>query len=116
MKQEAESNADSDRTEKEKIDKINQADSMIFQTEKQIKEFGEKIPADNKAKLESALSELKTAHSNKDVDAIDNSLKNLNEVWSKVSTEMYEQSSQPSAETEPKTDSATDIPFEEVKS
>ena len=90
MKKEAEENADSDKKEKEKVDKLNQADSMIFQTEKQIKEFGDKLSSDNKSKLESCLSNLKESHKASDLDKIDSSMKELNEAWNKISTEMYQ--------------------------
>ena len=83
MKQEAQANAESDKAEKEKVEKINQADSMIFQTEKQLKEFGDKLSADNKSKIESALEQLKEAHKNQDLAAIDTALNGLNEVWQK---------------------------------
>jgi molecular chaperone DnaK len=111
MKQEAEANAESDRLEKEKIDKVNQADGMIFQTEKQIKEFGEKLSADDKSKLETALAELKTAHSNKDIDAIDIHLASLNTVWNDVSTRMYQEQTPPTDDGQ----QVTDIDSEEVK-
>jgi molecular chaperone DnaK len=118
MKREAEENAEADRLEKEKIDKINQADSMIFQTEKQIKEYGEKMSDDQKSKLNDALAQVKEAHSAQDVDRIDSTITKLNEVWAEVSTELYKQTeSQPTNDTNPGSDDGgvVDADFEEVK-
>ncbi len=112
MKAEAEENADSDRIEKEKVDKMNKADSMIFQTEKQIKEFDDKLVGDDKADLESALQKLKDSHSNSDIDSIDSDLNNLNEVWSRVSTNLYSQTQEGEG---PKEDPVQDASYEEVK-
>ncbi len=89
MKAEAEANAEADKREREKIDKINAADSMIFQTEKQLKEFGDKIPADKKSAIESALAELKSAHSSQNISAIDAATEKLNNAWHVASEEMY---------------------------
>ena len=89
MKQEAEANAESDKKAKEKVDKLNEADSMIFQTEKQLKEYGDKLSAGNKSNIENALTELRTAHGSKDVAGIDRALENLNNAWSAASQEMY---------------------------
>ena len=81
MKDEAAANAASDQQEKEKVDTINKADSMIFQTEKQLKEFGDKLPADKKAPIESALQELKEAHKAQDVARINSAIDKLNSVF-----------------------------------
>jgi len=89
MKQEAETNAESDKKAKEEVDKLNSADQMIFQTEKQLKEFGDKLSADKKAPIESALEELKKAHESKDLTAIDGALEKINEAWKNASEEMY---------------------------
>ncbi len=89
MKEEAEANADADKKAKEKVDKINQADSLIFQTEKQLKEFGDKIPADKKKPIEDALAKLKEAHKSQDLDAIDSAMNELNTVFQAASQEMY---------------------------
>ena len=89
MKDEAAANAEADKQEKERIDTINQADSMIFQTEKQLKEFGDKIPADKKSQIESALEELKTAHKAQDVNAIKSATEKLNSVFQAASQDMY---------------------------
>jgi len=90
MRKEAEANAENDKKEKEKIDKINQADSLIFQTEKQMKEFGEKLSEGNKTAIEEALTKLKEAHSSQDVEAIDASMEGLNKAWKAASQEIYQ--------------------------
>lgn len=90
MKREAEANADADAKAKEEIEKLNQADAMIFQTEKQMKDYGDKIPAEKKAPIESALAELKTAHAAKDMPKVETALAALNTAWTAASQEMYE--------------------------
>ena len=92
MKAEAEANADADKKEREKIDKLNQADSMIFQTEQQLQELGDKIPADKKAPIESALNALKDAHKAQDIAAIDKAMAELNTAFQAASAQMYQQS------------------------
>lgn len=92
MKAEAEANADADKKEREKIDKLNQADSLIFQTEQQLKDLGDKLSADKKAPIETALQSLKDAHKAQDVDAIDKSMAELNTAFQAASAEMYAQS------------------------
>jgi molecular chaperone DnaK len=89
MKAEAEANAETDKKEKERVDKLNQADSMIFQTEKQLNEFGDKLPADKKAPIETALTNLKEAHKAQDIAAIDTAISELNTVFHAASQEMY---------------------------
>ena len=89
MKNEAQANAEADKKERERIDKLNQADSVIFQTEKQLKEYGDKIPADKKAEIESALGKLKTAHQAQDLAGIDAAMNEMNAMWQKASEEMY---------------------------
>ncbi len=98
MKDEAAANAEADKKAKEKIDKINQADSLIFQTEKQLKEFGDKLPADKKAPIEDALNKLKEAHKSQDLDAIDKAMNELNTVFQAASQEMYKQGAQGGAQ------------------
>jgi len=120
MKQEAEANADADNKAKETADKINGADGMIFQTEKQLKEFGEKLSDDKKAPIEEALTELKTAHESKDLDAIDAAMEKINTAWTAASEEMYKASQEEGAAAEgaqeqTATDDVTDVEFEEVK-
>jgi len=89
MKQEAEANADADKAAKEKVDKINEADGMIFQTEKQLKEFGDKLSDDKKKPIEDALEELKKAYETKEVETIEPALEKINEAWKVASEEMY---------------------------
>jgi len=89
MKQEAQANAESDKREKEKVEKVNQADSLIFQTEKQMKEFGDKLSDGNKTAINSALEQLKAAHASKDLTAIDSAMTALNAAWQAASQEMY---------------------------
>ncbi len=111
MKKEAEENAEADRIEKEKIDKLNMADNMIFQTEKQIKEFDEKLTSDDKTELESILNELRESHKSGSVDQIDAQLSKLSETWSRISTNLYSQTQSQESGTE----QSQDIPYEEVK-
>lgn len=123
MKQEAQANAESDKKEKEKVDKINQADSLIFQTEKQLKEFGDKLSENNKTAISSELEKLKAAHKSQDLTAIDTALAGLNNAWQAASQEMYAASNggaQQGADTNQNTNNSqsdgqtTDVPFEEV--
>jgi molecular chaperone DnaK len=120
MKQEAEANADTDKKVKETADKINGADGMIFQTEKQLKEFGEKLSDEKKAPIDEALTELKSAHESKDLDAIDAAMEKINNAWTAASEEMYKASQQEGAPAEGEAnqnaaDDVTDVEFEEVK-
>ena len=120
MKQEAEANAEADNIAKETADKINAADGMIFQTEKQLKEFGEKLSDDKKAPIEEALVELKAAHESKDLAAIDSVMEKINTAWTAASEEMYKASQEEGAaaegdQGEAATDDVTDVEFEEVK-
>ena len=94
MKAEAQSNAEADKKEREKIDKLNQADSMIFQTESQLKDLGDKVPADKKPAIETALQKLKDAHKSQDVTAIDAAIAELNNAWQAASAQMYQQTGQ----------------------
>lgn len=91
MKAEAEQNAEADKKAKEKIDKLNQADSMIFQTENQLKDLGDKIPVDKKAPIENALQKLRDAHKSADLAAIDSAISELNAAWQAASAQMYQQ-------------------------
>ena len=129
MKDEAAANADSDKKAKEEIDKLNSADALVFQTEKQLKEYGDKIPADKKGPIEAALVKLKEAHKNKDLSGIETSMEALNTAWQAASQEMYaatnqqgggEASAQGHAGSEQGNassggDEVTDVDFEEVK-
>jgi molecular chaperone DnaK len=89
MKAEAKANEASDKAEREKVEKLNQADSLIFQTEKQLKEYGDKIPADKKGPIESALNKLKEAHKTQDINQIDPAVTELNNAWTAASEELY---------------------------
>ncbi len=131
MKEEAEANAEADRKAKEKIDKMNAADSLIFQTEKQLKDLGDKLPADKKAPIEAALNKLKEAHKNEDLDAIDAATAELNQVFQAASQDLYNAGqAQGGAQPGPDAgaaqggdanagggsdDEVTDVDFEEVK-
>ena len=123
MKAEARANEATDKEARERVDKINQADSLIFQSEKQLKEYGDKIPADKKAPIESALNKLKEAHKSQDIAAIDAAVNEMNTAWTAASEEMYKATQ---AEPQPGTDgnaqagnagseNVTDAEFEEVK-
>jgi molecular chaperone DnaK len=89
MKSEAEANAEEDKKAKERIDKLNGADALIFQTEKQLKEYGDKLPADKKSEIESGLEALRNAHKSQDIPAIDAAMEKLNASWQKASEDMY---------------------------
>ena len=89
MKAEAEANAEEDKKAKERIDKLNAADALIFQTEKQMKEYGDKLPADKKSEIESGLEALRNAHKSQDITAIDAAMEKLNAAWQKASEDMY---------------------------
>jgi molecular chaperone DnaK len=120
MKSEAAMNADADRKAKEEADTINQADTLIFQTEKQMKEFGDKIPADKKQPIEDALAELKKAHAEKDIEKCKAAIENLNNVFSAAATEMYNNSgnaggADAGADSSSNQEEVTDVDFEEVK-
>lgn len=124
MKEEAKANEATDKAQKEKIDKLNHADSLIFQTEKQLKEFGDKIPADKKAPIEAALQKLKTAHQAQDLAGIDAATTELNTVFQAASQDMYSQGQaggeqkanpNPDAGKSGKDEQVTDVDFEEVK-
>jgi len=114
MKREAEENAKNDAEKKEKIDKLNEADSTIFQTERQLKEFDEKLEEDDKSKIVDALAKLKESHQNEEMASISQHLEELNVVWQEVSTKLYQQTPDgetPPTENEPDT---TDVEYEEV--
>ena len=126
MKDEAAANADSDAKEKERVEKLNHADSLIFQTEKQLSEFGDKLPADKKGPIEAALEKLKEAHKAQDIDQIDAASTELNTVFQAASQEMYNAQSAQEGQAQPnaggqqsqsnnKQGDVTDVDFEEVK-
>jgi molecular chaperone DnaK len=129
MKNEAKANAETDKAEREKIDKINAADSLIFQTEKQMKEYGDKLSEGNKTAINGALDKLKEAHKSQDIEAIDKAMEEMNTAWQNASQEMYAASgaenagqtggSQPGAEAPPPSDGGndggvSDVEYEEV--
>ncbi len=123
MKKEAEANADADKKAKEEVEKVNAADAMIFQTEKQLKDYGDKLSDDKKKPIEDALEGLKKAHESKDLAAIDSAMETINTAWTAASEEMYkatqeqqgaEGAAQPNAEGGG-ADDVTDVDFEEVK-
>jgi len=126
MRKEAEANADADKQAKERVEKINQADSMIFTTEKQLKEYGEKISDDKRQPIEGALEELKKAHQSQDIAAIDKAMEAINEAWKNASEEMYKAQQEAQAqggdagagaqggEATGSADDVTDVEFEEV--
>ena len=126
MKAEAEANAEADKKERERVDKLNQADAMIFQTEKQLKELGDKIPADKKAPIEAALNKLKEAHKAQNIADIDAAMNELNTAFHAVSQEMYNAANAQGAQADPNAgqqqsqggnagDNVQDADFEEVK-
>lgn len=130
MRDEAKANEDSDKQARERIDKLNQADSLIFNSEKQLKEFGDKLPADKKGAIEAALGKLKDAHKNQDIAAIDAASAELNTIWQSASEEMYKNAqanpgANPNANagaqnntnntSSTKDAEVTDVDFEEVK-
>jgi len=121
MKSEAEANAASDKAEKEKIEKLNQADSLIFQTDKQLKEFGDKISEGNKANITSALEALKSAHGSQNLEGIDTAMADLNKAWEASSQEMYNAGQGGAAQPGPEAgasdnsgDGVSDVDYEEV--
>jgi molecular chaperone DnaK len=121
MRREAELNADADKAKKEEVEKLNEADSMIFQTEKQLAEFGDKLSDGNKTALTAALEDLKKAYETRDINTVQPALDKINEVWKNASEEMYNaQSDQGGAQSaEPQSqnqgDQVQDVDFEEVK-
>ena len=119
MRDEAKANEDADKEVKEKVDKLNSADQMIFQTEKQITEFGDKLPEDKKALIEDAIAELKKAHEAKDIEAIDVKMEALTQIFQAASQDMYKESNEGETDSQPdsseSTEDVTDVDFEEVK-
>ncbi|MGG7034783.1 MAG: molecular chaperone DnaK [Flavobacterium sp.] len=117
MKKDAEANAESDRQARERAEKLNEADAMIFQTESQLKELGDKLTDDNKVAVEYALTELRMAHQSQDLTAIQTALDNINAAWKKATEAMYAQGEQGQAQpqTDAKGDDVQDVEYEEVK-
>ena len=133
MREEAKANEAADKAEREAVEKVNAADSMIFQTEKQLKEYGDKLSEGNKSAIEAALGQLRTAHGSRDAAAIDTALEGLNAAWATASTEMYNATNGAGAnptdgagfggngdgsangQGQPAGDNVSDVPYEEVK-
>lgn len=124
MKNEAKMNEAADKAEREKVDKLNTADSLVFQTEKQLKEYGDKIPADKKGAIETAVNKLKEAHKSQDLGAVDSSMAELNAAWTAASQDIYnaqqpgqggEQAAGGEQASAGSSDNVTDVPYEEVK-
>lgn len=124
MKREAEANAESDKKAKEEIEKLNAADTLVFTSEKNLKDYGDKIPSDKKEAIEAALSKLKTAHQNKDINACDAASEELNKAWEAASQDLYNAQQNTNANTTEETNANStgdsgstveDVPFEEVK-
>ncbi len=129
MKSEAQANSETDKKKKEEADKLNQADALVFQTERQLTEYGDKIPADKRSAIDAALTELKSAHQSRDFGKIDSSMANLNSVFQAASQDMYAQQQQQGQSNGAQTEngaensggsssgnsSAEDVDFEEVK-
>ena len=123
MRDEAKANEEKDKAEKERVDKINAADSNIFSTEKQLKEYGDKISADKRSAIEAALAKLKEAHKNQDIAAIDSSIAELNNAWQAASQDLYPaqqqaqqaQNAQQGGQQQGGQQQPEDVEFEEVK-
>ena len=130
MKAEAKANEATDKAEREKVDKLNMADSLVFQTEKQLKEYGDKIPQDKRTVIENAAEQLKEAHKNQDLAAVDTAMASLNAAWTSASEDIYKTQAE-GAQQQPggepgagqqsngtgatASDNVTDVPYEEVK-
>ncbi len=130
MKAEAKANEATDKAEREKVDKLNMADSLVFQTEKQLKEYGEKIPQDKRTVIENAAEQLKEAHKNQDLAAIDTAMASLNAAWTSASEDIYKSQAEGAQQAQQgpeggaqggngtgatANDNVTDVPYEEVK-
>lgn len=124
MKAEAKANEATDKAEKEKVEKLNMADSLVFQTDKQLKEYGDKIPADKKSAIESAAEKLKEAHKAQDLAAVDTTMAELNAAWTAASEDIYKTQAETGQQPGPEGqagqgaatgDNVTDVPYEEVK-
>lgn len=125
MKAEAEANAETDKKAKERIDKLNQADTLVFQTEKQLKEYGDKLPEDKKSEIENALGELKEAHKAEDLDKVDSAMERLNAAWQNASQDIYQAANEQqggengataegSTGSDDNSEDVTDVEYEEV--
>jgi molecular chaperone DnaK len=115
MRKEAEVNADADNQKLEKIQKLNEADSLMFQTEKQIKDFGDKLEDGDKENLESVIKELREACKSENMTEVETMMENLNSTWQEISTKLYQQTETEEPKTESKAEEVTDVEYEEVK-
>ena len=114
MKKEAEANSVEDNKKKEKVEKLNQADALMFQTEKQIKEFGDKLDDNDKSRLENNIKELKEVCESEDMNGVEELTEKLNSTWQELSTKLY-QEAETAEPTQNNPNEATDVEFEEVK-
>ena len=115
MKKEAEVNATEDNKKREEVDKLNEADAMVFQTEKQLKEYDDKLEDNSKEELKTIVEKLKKAIEDKDLISVDTIMEEINSKWQEVSTQLYQQEDESTPNTESNSDEATDVEFEEVK-
>ena len=116
MRSEAELNAQSDKEKLEKIQKLNEADALVFQTEKHIKEFGDKLDDNDKSRIENTIKELKEVCKEEDMDGVGDLMEKLNNTWQEISTKLYEQTTENESDNAPDRDEVTDVEYEEVKS
>jgi molecular chaperone DnaK len=115
MRSEAELNAQSDKEKLEKIQKLNEADALVFQTEKHIKEFGDKLDDNDKSRIENTIKELKEVCESQDMDGVEDLMEKLNSTWQEISTKLYEQTTENQSNDAPEKDEVTDVEYEEVK-
>ena len=117
MKQEAEANADADNEKLERIQKLNECDAMIFQTEKQLKDYEDKLEDTDKSRLENDIKDLKELRKEEDMDGIEDMMEKMNETWQEISAKLYEETTSDGEQTmnEDSEDKTTDVEFEEVK-
>ena len=115
MKNEAEINAKSDKEKLEKVQKLNEADALMFQTEKQIKEFGDKLEETDKSRLENTIIELRAVIEEEDMEGVEDLTEKLTSTWQEISTKLYEQTNESEMPPEETEENSTDVEFEEVK-
>jgi molecular chaperone DnaK len=122
MKNEAKANEDADKIIREKVEKLNTADNLVFQTEKQLNEYGDKIPADKKSAIENAVKEVKEARASENIEVLDKALENLNKVWGEASQDIYNASQSAGGQnpneaenTSSNTENVSDVEYEEIK-
>lgn len=115
MKKEAEANSKEDAKKLEKIQKLNEADTLMFQTEKQIKEFGDKLDKTDKSRLENTIKELKSVCKEEDMEGVDDLTEKLNSTWQEISTKLYQETEKENPDSETTKDEVTDVDYEEVE-